>query len=893
MKLRHYLQPLVMPSSVALIGASERPGSLGRVVYENLLAGGFTGEIIAVNPNRKRIFGQRVERSLATLKKRIDCAVIATPCDQVAEVLAQGGSIGLRSAVILTAPPVGTTAAQRWSREIAVVAATHGIRFVGPEAFGVIRTGLGLNATVGSVQALPGRLALIAQSGAVCSALLDFATPAGIGFSSVIALGDALDVSFGELLDALLLDPGTDGILLYVETLRDPRRFVSALRTAARTKPVVVLKSGRAGDVAGPHHGPGAAPSEDTVFDAALKRAGTVRVHTYTQLFAAARIISMGKTVPGDRLAVVTNGRGPGLMAADSIVDNGVKLAMFTPETVTRLDALLSPESPRDNPLDIGGGATPQRIGEAVSCVLADDNTDAVLVLHVPLPAAPATDAARAVATAARESKKLMLAAWLGAIQKKEPRQALEAGGIADFFTPETAVEAFSFLAAYGRNQQWLLEVPPSQPEPEPLDLAAAERVRERALAADRTILSDPEAHALLSAFGLPAPATAVASTRRGAVMAARRIGFPVALKLQSQLVAHPHQVARSRLNLRNAAMVARAYDALLEEARERTGTHWTYGVAVQKMVSLPHARDVAIGVYTDPVFGPIITFGNGGLNAAVEREKAVMLPPLNRRLALDLIAGTRTAKYLGAFREFPAADLEPLVKMLLQLSALVCALPWAREIELNPVQVTATGAAIVDARIMIDPRQKAIPDGYRHMAIHPYPIELVGDVTLRDGTVLHLRPIRPEDAELERAFVAGLSDEARFFRFFYRLHELTPAMLARFTQIDYDRELALVAVHDVGGVPAFVGVARYITNPDQESAEFAVVVADEWQGRGVARVLMERLLDCARRRGLKRVEGAVLRNNYNMLKFTTALGFETGDDPDAHEQVIVVKELG
>jgi len=889
---RHYLQPLVMPSSVALIGASERPGSLGRVVYENLLAGGFTGEIVAVNPNRKRIFGHRVARSLATLKKRIDCAVIATPCDQVADVLAQGGSAGLRSAVILTAPPVGTTAAQRWSREIAAVAAKHGIRFVGPEAFGVIRTGLGLNATVGSVQALPGRLALIAQSGAVCSALLDFATPAGIGFSSVIALGEAIDIGFGEMLDALLLDPGTDGILLYVETLRDPRRFVSALRTAARTKPVVVLKSGRAGDVTEPQ-GPGAAPSEDTVFDAALKRAGTIRVRTYTQLFAAARIISMGKAVPGDRLAVVTNGRGPGLMAADSVVDNGVKLAVFTPETVTRLDALLAPESPRGNPLDIGGGATPQRIGDAVGCALADDNTDAVLALHVPLPAAPATDAARAVATAARGSKKLMLAAWLGAIQHTEARQALEAGGVADFFTPENAVEAFSFLAAYARNQKWLLEVPPPQPEPEPLDLAAAERVRGRALAADRTILSDPEAHALLAAFGLPAPATAVASTRAGAVAAARRIGFPVALKLQSQMVAHPHQVARSRLNLRNAAMAGRAYDALLEEARERTGAHWTYGVAVQKMISLPHAREVAIGVHTDPVFGPVITFGNGGLNAAVEREKAVMLPPLNRRLALDLIAGTRTAKYLGAFREFPAADLEPLVRMLLQLSTLVCALPWAREIELNPVQVTATGAAIVDARITVDPQRTVAPEGYRHMAIHPYPIELVGDVKLRDGTMLHLRPIRPEDAELERAFVAGLSDEARFFRFFYRLHELTPAMLARFTQIDYDRELALVAVHDVGGAVAFIGVARYITNPDHESAEFAVVVADEWQGRGVAWVLMERLLDCARRRGLKRIEGAVLRNNHNMLRFTNALGFVTNDDPDAHEQVIVVKELG
>jgi acetyltransferase len=892
MKLRHYLQPLVMPSTVALIGASERPGSIGRVVYENLLGGGYTGEIVPVNPNRKRIFGHRVARSLATIGKRIDCAVIATPCDQVAEVLAQGGGAGLRSAVILTAPPVGATAAQRWSREISVVAATHGIRFLGPEAFGVIRTGLGLNATVGSVQARPGRLALIAQSGAVCSALLDFAAPAGIGFSSVVALGSALDVGFGELLDALLLDPGTDGILLHIETLRDSRLFLSALRTAARIKPVVVLKSGRAASAADPGIASGA-PSEDAVFDAALKRAGTVRVHTYTQLFAAARIIAMGRTVPGDRLAVVTNGHGPGLMAADSAGDCGVRLAVFTPETVSRLDALLPPESPRDNPLDIGGTATPQLLGDAVGCVLDDAGTDAVLALHVPLPAAPATDAARAVAAAARaHPRKLTLSAWLGAIQNTESRQALEAGGVADFYTPENAVEAFSFLAAYGRNQKWLLEVPPPQPEPEPLDLAAAERVRERALAAERTVLSDPEAHALLAAFGLPVPGTAVASTRAATVAAARRIGFPVALKLQSPGVAPRDRVARSRLNLRNAAMLARAYDALLEEARECTGEPWTRGVAVQKMVALPHAREVAIGVHADPVFGPVIAFGNGGLNAVVERERVVTLPPLNRSLALDLITGTRTARYLGAFRELPAADLEPLVRILLQLSTLVCALPWVRELELDPVQVTATGAAIVDARITVDPKRRPVPEGYRHMAIHPYPIELVGDVKLRDGTALHLRPIRPEDAELERAFVAGLSEEARFFRFFYRLHELTPAMLARFTQIDYDRELALVAVHEDGGTLAIVGVARYITNPDRESAEFAVVVADAWQGRGVARVLMERLLDCARRRGLKRVEGAVLRNNHNMIRFTTALGFVTSDDPESHDQVIVARDL-
>ena len=891
MSLRHYLRSLVTPRSVALVGASERPGSLGRLVFENLLAGGFRGDVIAVNPKHKEILGHRAVKSLAALAQPVDLAVIAVPCEQVAPAIEQGGAIGLQSAVILTTRPVGASVARQWERDVARAAAAHRVRFVGPESFGVIRTDIGLNATVGAAPALPGRLALVAQSGAVCSALLDFATPAGIGFSSVITLGHAFDVDFGELLDALVEDPETDGILLYIETLRDARRFISALRAAARTKPVVVLKAGRG--ARGDGLGTGAVPDADTVFDAALERAGTVRVQTYTQLFSAARIVALRQAVGGERLAIVSNGRGPDLMAADSARANGVELAVLTDETVARLDALLPPESARANPLNVGSAATPQRLANALDALLADAGTDAVLALHVPLPAAPATDTARALAEVARGKSKLVLASWLGSIERVEARAALEAGGIGDFYTPENAVEAFSFLAAYHRNQRWLLEAPPPQPEPEALDLAAAGRILEQVRAEERRVLTDPEAHTLLAAFGLPAPPTSVAVSRAGVLAAARKVGFPVALKLHSVSVSSPHQIARTRLAIRNRAALLRAYAEMLAEAQDRTGARWTSGFAVQKMVALKYAREVAIGVHTDPVFGPVIAFGNGGVNAVVEREKAVMLPPLSRRLALDLITGTRTARYLGASRELPAADLEPIVRMLLQVSALVCALPWVRELELNPVQVTAVGAAIVDARISVDPRCEARRDGYRHMAIHPYPIELVRDARLADGTTIHVRPIRPEDAELERAFVAGLSDETRYFRFFYRLHELTPAMLARFTQIDYDREMALVGVADDEGRPAFAAVARYTMNPDQESAEFAVVVADRWQKRGVARVLMERLIECAGRRGIARLEGTVLRANHAMLRFCERLGFALRDDPSAAEQVIVVRNVG
>src|SRR4051812_47295552 len=489
MTIHHYLRPLVAPTSVAMVGASERPGSLGRIVYENMLAGDFKGEMYAVNPNRLRVCGHRAFPSLYSLGRPVDLAIIATPCAQVRNVLEEGGQCGLKAAVILTNPPFGAAAAREWEAEIAAVAAKHRIRFLGHTAFGVMRTDIGLNATLGSQQAVPGRLALIAQSGAVCAALLDFATPLGIGFSSVLALGRALDVDFGELLDALLLDPQTDGILLYLETIHNARHFVSALRAAARTKPVVVLKSGRA--VAQGAHGPDAAPSEDAVFDAALKRSGTVRVQTYTQLFSAARIIAMGRMARGDRLAIVTNGRGPGLMALDAAMVNGVHLAAFSPKTTERMEALLPPEGDRGNPVNVQGDAPPQRMADAVAAVLADDGTDAVLVLHVPLPLAPATDTARAVADVARGCGKPVLSAWLGSIERTEASDALEAGGIANFYTPENAVDAFSFIASYRRNQQWLLEVPPSQPEPEPLDFAAAGEVRLSAIKAGRTVLND------------------------------------------------------------------------------------------------------------------------------------------------------------------------------------------------------------------------------------------------------------------------------------------------------------------------------------------------------------------------------------------------------------------
>ncbi|MDQ2963864.1 MAG: GNAT family N-acetyltransferase [Pseudomonadota bacterium] len=808
----NYLRPLLAPASVALVGASERPGSPGRVVYENMLAGEFKGELYAVNPAHAKVLGRRAYASLAAIGRPVDLAVICAPPATVPAILkCERGR--LRAAAILSGAPMAAPADyRRWRRELAANARASGVRILGPASFGVIRTSQGLNATLGAVPALPGRLTLLSQSGAMVGALLDFARSAGIGFASVAALGAASDVDISELLEFALADDETEGIVLYIETVPDGRRFMSALRAAARTKPVVVLKSGRHGAAAAP-----GAPSPDRVFDAALKRAGTVRVATYTQLFGAARILALERFSHGNRLAVVTNGRGPGLLAADRAAELGVALPSFAQATVAVLRALSPSRSKPANPFDAQAEAPPERIAAALRVALADPTVDAVVVLHVTTPMAAPLETARAVAAEAQGATKPVLAAWLGAVDRSEASAALEGAGIANFYTPENAVEAFSFLAAYRKNQEWLLEVPRSQAESFAADLAAAQRIRMQARSAGNPLPAGL-ARALLSAFGIKVLRLTAAGARRRAAPMMRSIGLAGAVEVQ-------------------------------------------------------------IGVHRDAVFGSVIALGL----AKSRGQPEVMLPPLNRRLAADLVASV-----CGVM---PAPERDALIALLLKVSMLVCALPWVVGLELGVV--AAAGDAVVGgACVVADPKRHTLARGYRHMAIHPYPVELETTVTLRDGSRLRVRPIRPEDAAAERAFVAGLSDESRFFRFMYHLRELTPGMLARFTQVDYDRDLALVALGGKPGAEKIVGVARYAANPDRESAEFAVVVADAWQGRGLGSALMHELIASAKRRGFRRLVGAILGINASMQKLVRTLGFRLRTDADDPEQLIAELDL-
>jgi acetyltransferase len=867
----HYLRPLLAPQSVALVGASAKPGSLGRIVYQNLLTGGFKGELFAVNPNHATILDRPAFPSLTALGRAVDLAVICAPPGAVPAILDEMLQRA-RGAVILSgAPTAKPVEFHRWRREIAAHARASRVRVIGPASFGVIRTSLGLNASYSAVAAAPGRLSLISQSGAVCGALLDFARTAGMGFASVVALGGTADVDFGEVLEFALADAETDGIVLYIETLRDARSFLSGLRAAARTKPVIVLKAGRhpasigAGDI-----------EPDRVFEAALKRAGTVRVHTYAQLFASARILASGRIPRRNRLAIVTNGRGPGLLAIDRAAETGVVLADLSAATRSALLALLPPEADPGNPVDVRGEATPARFGAAVNAVLADPGVDAVLALHVPVPAAPPVATAEAVASAARTADKPVLAAWLGVIDQPEARVALESGGIANFFTPEIAIDAFASVAAYRRNQEWLLEVPPPLPALSAPDLAAAERVRAQALAASRSRLADTESGALLAAFGIPAAPVCAVSTVEAARAFARHVGYPVVLERDGDDVA-------LRTGLRDGRMLERAWADLVADKAGKSGRPrgGRRGFIVRKQLEFAAAREARIAVRTDPLFGPIIAYG---ATSAQARELALMLPPLNRRLAVDLIAG---AHVTGT-----SPEVQPVVALLLELSALLCALPWVVAMDLDPVVVSPVAAVVARASISVDPSRIRLADGYRHMAIHPYPVELETSLRLPSGAVLKLRPIRPEDADLERAFVANMSEQSRFRRFMQHLPALTPQMLARFTQVDYDRELALIALDGAPPAEAIVAVARYVANPDHESAEFAIAVADAWHGRGLGRATMRALIACAKKRGFRRLVGIVLASNEPMLALSRKLGFVAQRDPEDPDQIIVTLQL-
>ena len=891
----HYLQSLFAPRSVAVIGASARIGSLGHAVFSNLSNGGFKGALFPVNPKYGSVDGVPCVRNMAALPHAPDLAVVVTPADVVAEVLQQAARAGTRHAVVLSAG-FGETGAQGklLEEEVRRTSRTNGLRMVGPNCLGIMRPSIGLNASFSRGGARPGKIALISQSGAICAALTDWAWSAGIGFSSVISLGAAADLDFGEILDYLLYDEETASILMYVEGVHDARRFISGLRAAARSKPIVVLKVGRhtSGSRAAMSH-TGAIVGNDAVFDAALKRSGVVRAQTYDELFDAARLLGAGRLPTGKRLAILTNGGGPGVMAADCAAEHGVEIAALSTETIAGLNATLPTHWSHGNPVDIIGDATPERFAAALAPLLADPGVDGVLTLFCPQIVMTASDAASALLPLAQAASKPVLTGWLGDHEVHAGRAVIEAAGMPAFDSPEAGVIGFAALAHYARAQELLLQVPAPLISAQAPDIAAARALARSVTAAGRTLLSEPESKQLLGLFGITTPNTLVATTLVEAIRIGNELGFPLALKILSPDIAHKSDVQGVTLNVRDLPSLEREFRNLMARTASLRPDARLEGIALQPMVDKRFGRELLVGVARDPVFGQVISFGAGGVAVELLRDNAIGLPPLNRRLAEDLIDRTRVARLLASYRQIPAANRTAIVDVLVRVSEMVCALPWLQEMDINPLSVDDAGAVALDARVVIDPARLDEDPRYSHLAIHPYPARLERIEALRDGSAMMVRPIRPEDAQIESAFVEALSEQSRYMRFFNPMRSLPPRMLARFTQVDYERELALIALPPGSEAARMAGVARFSPNADGASCEFAVTVADRWHQRGVGSLLMRRLIEAARASGYRSMTGSVLASNSAMRAMMNSLGFNTQPDPGDSAVVECSLELG
>ena len=889
---KHYLNSLFSPKSVAIFGASNRTDAIGQIVFKNMLDSGFKGALFPVNPKHAHIQGHQAFSSIADIRVPVELAIIATPPETVPEIMEACGLHGVRAAIIITAgfSEAGTNGAAL-EQKLLETARRYHIRLIGPNCLGVMRPSIGLNATFNKGNANSGNIAFVSQSGALCTAILDWAQANDVGFSSVVSMGSSTDVDFGEILDYLVSDPDTHSILMYIEGIRNARSFMSALRAAARLKPVVLVKVGRhaAGSKAAMSHTASLVGADD-VFDAAVSRVGVVRVQTITQLFTAAKALSCGFHPVGNRLAIVTNGGGPGVMATDRAADLGLCMAALSPATIAYLDQHLPSNWPRCNPVDIIGDAPAARYHHAVKACLEDDNVDGVLAILTPQAMTKPLESAEAVIALANTHSKPLLTCWMGETQVAEARDAFNKAKKPHFRTPEPAVEVFAHLSAYYRNQRLLMQMPgPLSSYIEP-DIEGARLIIESAMQEHRKILSEMESKALLAAFHIPVANTMVAHSPNEALLIAQQIGMPVAMKVNARDITHKSDVGGVLLNLNSAQEVRSGYQHIIDNIQRQMPDAEVDGVSIEPMVMKPNGRELMIGVTADPIFGPVITFGAGGTMVEIMADRAVALPPLNHFLVQDLIQRTHVAGMLGKFRHMSAANMNALEHILLRVSEMVCELPLLREMDINPLILDENGALAADARVVVEYRQPSA-DHYSHMAIHPYPTQLISHWQLADGTDITIRPIRPEDAELVQNFVRGLSEEARYFRFMNSVHELTETMLVRFTQIDYSKEIALVAVTREAPETE-LGVARFAINPDGDSCEFAIVVADRMAGKGLGQKLMVSLMEAARSKGLKSIEGEVLGNNHNMLKLTGRLGFSHQVSAEDHGIIKVSLDL-
>jgi len=878
------LDKLFKPKSVAVIGASNRPGSVGFLTMRNLLEGGFDGPIMPVNPKRPSVSGVLTYPSVDALPQAPDCAIICTPPQAVPGVIKDLGEKGTRAAIVLTAglsgikKDDGTTLQD----EMQQIAQSYGLRILGPNCIGLLVPGIGLNASFSHLNALPGKIAFVSQSGALCTAVLDWARTHDIGFSHFISMGDATDADFGDVIDYLGSDPSTRAILLYIESIKERRNFMSAARAAARNKPLLAIKSGRVaeGAAAAASH-TGALAGADDVYDAALSRAGTLRVYSVDELFAASETLARSRPLEGERLAIMTNGGGAGVLAVDALIKSGGKLAKLSEETLAKLDAGLPDTWSKANPVDIIGDAPGERYYHSLEVLCDAPEVDAVLVMHCPTATASSTEAAQAIVDAAKkQTRKLnILTTWIGGEVVAESRRLFREASLPTYETPEAAVQAFMHLVKFRRNQEMLAQTPPSAPTEFTPDTAFVKKTIDAVLADGRSMMSEAEAKSVLLAYGVPTVRTEIVKTPEEAAAKAEELSFPVALKILSPDITHKSDAGGVKLFLENAEQVKAAGAEMFERIGKNFPKANLEGFTVQEMAVRPGAHELIVGMTTDNIFGPTLLFGQGGTSVEVVGDRAVALPPLNMNLAEEMISRTRISKLLQGYRDRPAADMDAVKMAMLQVSQLAVDFPEIFELDINPLFADEKGVLAVDARIGV---RKAPENADLRLAIRPYPKELEEEMALPDGRTTLVRPIRPEDEPEHYDFVSKMTPEDIRFRFFGTVSQLPHSEMARLTQLDYDREMAFIAsVTKEDGGRETIAVVRTNTDPANERAEFAIVVRSDLQDVGLGSRMLDKMIAYCKARGTKEMVGQVLEDNRKMLQLAESKGFSRKRVPD------------
>jgi acetyltransferase len=868
------LDRLFAPDRVAVAGASPKAGSLGGLVLDAIRAGGYSGRLDAINPKRREVDGVPCAASLGHLASPPDLVVVATPPHAVEDVIRDAARAGVKTAIVLTA---GLGAGPRSiAANIVTLARPSGLRILGPNCLGLLAPRARLNASFATRLPAAGPLALISQSGAIAAGIVEWAAGRGVGFSGIVSIGDALDIDVADCLDWFAEDRSTSAILVYIEDIKDARKFMSAARKAARIKPVIAIKSGRraAGARAAATH-TGALAGSDAVYDAALRRAGVLRVDDLDALFSAAGTLAVRPTFAGERVAILTNGGGLGVLAVDRLEELGGAIATLSPQTMTALDQILPATWSRANPVDIIGDAPPDRYAAALRLLMADDGVDAIIALNCPTAVAPGPAAAEAVIEVMRatppERRKPLFATWLGA--DAALRQRFEGAGVAAFENESAAVRAVVDLIRSRAASERLV----AAPEPPPRILPERARARSAiasALADNRAWLTPVEAFDALSAYGVASPPVILASDPEGAGLAAKPLladGAACVVKIQSRDIVHKSDVDGVRLGLATRADVEAAAADILARARRLRPDARIDGVTIQPMIHRPHARELIAGMAVDPTFGPVILFGHGGTAVEVIDDKAMELLPIGTREARELVSRTRVSRLLAGYRTVPAANANKIAELLVRVSRLVEDNPEIVGLDLNPVLADEDEALAIDARIQIAP-PPSTPGPDRRFAVRPYPSALESDVSLPDGTLLRIRPIRPSDAEAVMAMLRKCSARDLRLRFMSAMREPDPRLIARLAQIDYAREMAFVAIDPSNG--DFLAVARLHGDADHQRGEHAIIVRTDWQGRGVGRLLLGRLIEFGRAEGYHEIWASEMAENEGMATLGRSLGF-------------------